>query len=74
MTMMNIFHQKKHECSQCKQKFGTSEELIKHARDIPHLPILKCHNCGKQFIHAKDRLHHVREEQEKEIEYRRHKK
>ena len=27
---------------------------------------------GKEFIHEKDRLHHAREEHQKELEYRTH--
>jgi hypothetical protein len=28
------------------------------------------HECGKEFIHEKDRLHHVREEHKKKVENR----
>ena len=33
----------------------------------------KMPRCGKEFIHEKDRLHHVREEHEKKIDHRTHK-
>ena len=38
-----------------------------------HSIILKCSKCEKQFLHEKDRLHHVREEHEKEMDARVHK-
>jgi hypothetical protein len=47
--------------------------LISHMRQIHHYPIVKCHDCRKEFIHEKDRLHHVREEHERKIDYRKHK-
>jgi DNA-directed RNA polymerase subunit RPC12/RpoP len=54
-------------------KFKTHEELILHMKQIHHHQILKCRECGKEFIHEKDRLHHVREDHEKKIDYRKHK-
>ena len=38
-----------------------------------HHPLVKCHECGREFIHEKDRLHHVREEHEEKIDSREHK-
>ena len=64
---MNFFHHKKFVCEQDKEKFETYEELIDHSRHVHHITILKCNGCGKEFIHEKDRLHHVREEHEKEL-------
>ena len=69
---MDFFH-KKYKCEEDDQKFDTYEELIEHSREIHHHTILKCHKCEKQFIHEKDRLHHVREEHEKEMDARVHK-
>ncbi|HKG71635.1 MAG TPA: hypothetical protein VKA87_07030, partial [Nitrososphaeraceae archaeon] len=40
---------------------------------IHHHPIVKCNECGREFIHEKDRLHHVREEHEEKIDSREHK-
>ena len=60
-------------CDQCGQKFEKYDELIAHARHVHHHPIVKCHDCGKEFIHEKDRLHHVREQHEKKKDYRTHK-
>jgi hypothetical protein len=34
---------------------------------------IKCPNCGMQFFHEKDRLHHVQEEKKKKTDIRRHK-
>ena len=69
---MNFFHHKKFVCEQDKEKFETYEELIDHSRHVHHITILKCNGCGKEFIHEKDRLHHSREEHQKELEYRTH--
>lgn len=60
-------------CDQCGQKFEKYDELIAHARHVHHETIVKCHDCGKQFIHEKDRLHHVREEHERKMDHRTHK-
>ena len=49
------------------------EDLISHARHIHHHPIVKCDECGKEFIYEKDRLHHVREEHNRKVEVREHK-
>jgi hypothetical protein len=70
---MNFFHHKKFVCEEDKEKFETYEELIDHSRHIHHITILKCNGCGKEFVHEKDRLHHVREEHEKELDRREHK-
>jgi hypothetical protein len=69
---VDLFH-KKYKCVEDEEKFDTYEELIEHARNIHHHIILKCNKCGKQFLHEKDRLHHVREEHEKEMDARVHK-
>ena len=69
-----LFHRKNNNvCDQCGQRFEKYDELIAHARHVHHHPIVKCHECGKEFIHEKDRLHHVREEHEKKIDHRTHK-
>lgn len=70
---MNLFHRNKYLCDQCGQIFESNEALIDHARQVHHHPIVKCHDCGKEFIHEKDRLHHVREEHEKKTDHRTHK-
>jgi hypothetical protein len=53
-------------------KFESCDELIKHSRQVHHHSIVKCQYCGKEFINEKDRLHHSREEHQKELEYRTH--
>ena len=70
---MNLLHHNKNVCDQCGEKFGSYDELIKHALHIHHHTIVKCQYCGKEFIHEKDRLHHAREEHERELDYRTHK-
>ncbi len=69
---MDFFH-KKYSCEIDGEKFASEDELMEHYRTIHHKMILKSHKCGKQFIHEKDRLHHVREEHEKEMDARVHK-
>ena len=64
---MDFLHHKKFVCEKDNEKFETYEELIAHSRHIHHMTILKCDGCGKEFIQEKDRLHHVREEHEKEL-------
>jgi hypothetical protein len=48
-------------------------ELIAHARHVHHDIIVKCNYCGREFIHEKDQLHHVREEHKQKVDYRIHK-
>jgi DNA-directed RNA polymerase subunit RPC12/RpoP len=60
-------------CAHCGQKFDKYDELVAHARHVHHDTVVKCHDCGKVFIHEKDRLHHVREEHEQKVDYRTHK-
>jgi DNA-directed RNA polymerase subunit RPC12/RpoP len=67
------FFGKKFECDQCKLKFSKNEELIDHARHVHHQHVTKCVDCGKEFIHEEDRLHHSRKEHEKKMERRRQK-
>ncbi|MGE0389616.1 MAG: hypothetical protein AB7P13_05740 [Candidatus Nitrosocosmicus sp.] len=57
---MNIL-QKKYKCEKDGEKFSSYEKFIEHGRKIHHCVVLKCNRCGKQFIHEKDRLHHVRD-------------
>jgi uncharacterized Zn finger protein len=70
---MELFHRSKNVCDQCRQKFESYDELIAHSRHIHHHSIVKCQECGKEFIHEQDRLHHVREEHEKKVDSRTHK-
>lgn len=60
MNVVQIF-KKKYVCESDGEKFDSYEKLVIHSRKIHHRTILKCSRCGKQFIHEKDRLHHVRE-------------
>src|SRR6478735_2977096 len=55
------------------QNITENLNLFHHMRQIHHHHIIKCRECGKEFIHEKDRLHHVREQHEKEADYRKHK-
>ncbi len=58
---MVLFLKKKFKCEEDGQKFDSYEKLIHHSRKMHNRTISKCNNCGKLFIHEKDRLHHVRE-------------
>ena len=70
---MKFFNREKFLCSIDQVEFKTYEDLISHMRQIHHQPIVKCHDCRKEFIHEKDRLHHVREEHEEKLDSREHK-
>jgi hypothetical protein len=69
---VDFFH-KKYSCEIDGEKFDSEDDLMDHYHTAHHKMILQCHKCGKQFIHEKDRLHHVREEHEKEMDARVHK-
>ena len=64
---MGLLHHNKFVCEYDNEKFKTYDDLIAHTRHVHHHPIVKCRECGKEFIHEKDRLHHVREEHAKEV-------
>jgi transcription elongation factor Elf1 len=64
---------KKNQCELCHNSFHKQEHLIKHVKEEHHKPILKCQNCGMQFLHEKERLHHMQDEKKKKIDLRRHK-
>lgn len=70
---MGLLHHNKYVCEYDHEKFQTYEDLISHTKHVHHHPIVKCRECGKEFIHEKDRLHHVREEHEQKLDYRTHK-
>lgn len=70
---MFFFQHEKYVCEFDKEKFSTYQDLIAHTKHIHHHPIVKCRDCGKEFIHEKDRLHHVRKEHENKLDYRTHK-
>ena len=72
-TNLDLIHHTKFICEIDQLKFKTNEELILHMKQIHHHQIIKCRECGKEFIHEKDRLHHVREDHEKKIDNRKHK-
>ena len=70
---MGFLRQAKHECEDCHERYGSYDEMVKHAKESHKRHVLECSSCGKQFLHEKDRLHHVREEREKKVDIRRHK-
>jgi hypothetical protein len=41
-------------------KFCTYEELIGHAKNLHDIAILNYNKCKKEFLHERDRLHHIR--------------
>jgi uncharacterized C2H2 Zn-finger protein len=69
---MDLF-KKKYKCEKDDEEFVTFNELIAHSRRVHHSTILRCSKCGKQFLHEKERLHHVREEHGKDMDARTHK-
>ncbi|HEX7033658.1 MAG TPA: C2H2-type zinc finger protein [Nitrososphaera sp.] len=69
---MGLFRREKTVCDECNARFGSYDELVQHAREAHGVRPIKCGNCGRLFLHEKDRLHHVKEEKEKKIDARRH--
>jgi len=69
---MGFFHREKTECDECHARLPSYDELVKHAKEAHKLHTFKCSGCGKEFLHEKERLHHVKEEKEKKIDARRH--
>jgi uncharacterized C2H2 Zn-finger protein len=67
-----LLFRKKNRCEICQEIFDKHEQLMRHSKEVHHRPILKCQNCGAQFIHEKDRLHHIQEEKKKKVDFRRH--
>ena len=71
---MHLFHHKKEfDCEDCDEKFNKHDDFIHHERNSHHRTIIKC-DCGLEFLHEKDRLHHHREEHKKELDSRSHRK
>ena len=70
--MMGFLHREKNHCKLCHERFDKHQDLIKHTRKVHHQSIIKCHNCGMDFLHEEDRLHHVQQEKEKKADIRRH--
>jgi hypothetical protein len=69
---MDILHRNKYVCEYDHGKFQNYEEFIVHTKHVHH-PVVKCRECGKEFIHEKDRLHYVREQHEQKLDYGTHK-
>lgn len=70
---MGFFHREKTECEECNARFGSYDQLVEHAKEAHKIRPIRCQMCGKQFLHEKERLHHVKEEKEKKLDARRHK-
>jgi C2H2-type zinc finger protein len=70
---MGPFHRGKTECEDCHARFRSYDDLIEHSKEVHKRHIVKCSMCGRQFLHEKDRLHHIKEEKEKKIDARTHK-
>lgn len=62
----------KHQCEECHARFKSYDELVSHAQEAHKHRVIKCTDCGKLFLHEKDRLHHVKEEKEHKVDERRH--
>jgi hypothetical protein len=69
---MILFVREKKQCEHCREKYNKADDLIQHMKNVHHQSVLKCHNCGMEFLHEKERLHHVREENERKADARRH--
>ena len=69
---MGFLHREKNHCETCHEKFDRRDDLIQHARKVHYQSITKCRNCGMEFLHEEDRLHHVKQEKERKTDVRRH--
>ena len=58
--MMGFLQREKNQCKLCNERFDKQEELVQHAKKVHRQPIMKCRNCGMEFLHEEDRLHHVK--------------
>lgn len=65
-------HSRTEECNECHEKFHEYSDLVKHMRRIHHRPILRCKNCGLEFVKESDRFRHLQEEKAKKLDVRRH--
>jgi hypothetical protein len=72
IVSMILFIRERKQCEHCREKYNKLDDLIQHMKNVHHQSVLKCHNCGMEFLHEKERLHHVREENEKKTDARRH--
>ncbi len=64
---------KKQECGECHEKFHENSELVDHVKRRHHGAVLRCHNCGQEFVKESDRYHHLQEEKARKLDSRRHK-
>ena len=58
---MNFFSAKNN-CTECDEKFSNHDDLVKHVRKIHHHTIVKCTECGREFIHEAHRREHFKKE------------
>jgi uncharacterized Zn finger protein len=70
--MMSFLQRQKNRCKLCTQKFSKHEELVQHAKKVHGQPVARCRECGMEFLHEEDRLHHVQQEKERKMDRRRH--
>ncbi len=69
---MGFLQRQKNRCKLCDHKFSKHEELVQHAKKVHGQSLAKCRECGMEFLHEEDRLHHVKQEKERKIDRRRH--
>jgi hypothetical protein len=63
----------KNECNEYHEKFHGYDALVNHVKMIHHGHLLRCRNCGQEFVKESDRYHHLQEEKAKKLDSRRHK-
>lgn len=51
----------------CHERFDKQPGLIQHAKNVHHQTIIRCRNCGLEFLHEEDRSHHAQQEKEKKV-------
>ncbi|MPZ06231.1 MAG: hypothetical protein GEU26_07410 [Nitrososphaeraceae archaeon] len=62
---------RKQQCNECHENFHEYDDLVGHMRKRHHAPILRCHNCGQEFVKESDRYYHLQEEKAKKLDFRR---
>jgi uncharacterized C2H2 Zn-finger protein len=70
--MMSFLQRNKNRCKLCTERFSKQEELVLHAKKVHRQPVMRCRECGMEFLREEDRLHHVQQEKERKIDRRRH--
>jgi uncharacterized protein with PIN domain len=73
MILGNFLNPKRQVCGVCNEKFRDYNDLIVHMKSRHRGHMLRCPNCGEEFVRESDRYHHIQEEKARKLDSRRHK-